>query len=111
MNIPKFGDGLPTEPDDIDRLMETLMPERCRGCRVAEFMIGLLLAFESSTGGPWAVFDDIEENCSGRETTSPAGHLDIKRIGLPDGRSGLFFPFSDEELVCPYSTYLNNISG
>ena len=62
MSIPEFGDHLSPNPDDIDRIMETLLPERCRGCKTAEFMIGMLLAFESSTGGPWSIIEDIERN-------------------------------------------------
>lgn len=51
MSLPEFGDHLPPEPEDIDRIME-LLPERCRACPMASFSIGLLLSFEASTGGP-----------------------------------------------------------
>ena len=104
MLIPKFGDGLSPEPDDIDRIMEALLPERCRGCKHAEFMIGLLLTFESSTGGPWPIIEDIEERCTGYE-----GELEpstVRSIDTLAGR-GLLFDFFDED-KCPYASLPEN---
>jgi len=103
MPLPEFSDGLPPEPDDIDRIMD-LLPERCRGCKHAEFVIGVLLAFESSTGGPWGIFEDIEEKCSGYEgRIRPSG---VEAIETPQGQ-GLFFPFFDED-KCPYARLPEN---
>ncbi len=106
MPIPEFGDGLPPEPNDINRIMETLLPERCRGCKHAEFTIGLLLAFESSTGGPWSIIEDIGKRCTGYEgRMEPSG---VEKIDTPDGE-GLFFPFFDKD-GCPYAQLPDNQS-
>ncbi len=48
--------------------IDELLPERCRGCKYAEFMFTLLIAFSSSTGGPETqerMLEDIEERCPG----------------------------------------------
>ena len=103
MPLPEFGDGLDPEPEDIDRIMD-LLPEHCRGCKVAEFSIGLLLSFESSTGGPWSTIEDINEHCTGYEgELEPSG---IEAIDSPEGvRMGLFFPIDSllsNKDRCPY---------
>ena len=104
MSIPEFGDGLPPEPDDVDRIVDTLLPERCRGCKHAEFVIGLLLAFESSTGGPWWTLEDIEDKCIGYQGVPEPST--IQSIDTPVGQ-GLLFDFFDTD-SCPYAQLSEN---
>jgi hypothetical protein len=104
MPLPEFGDHLDPEPEDISRIME-LLPARCRGCKYIQSMIGILLVFESSTGGPWPIIEEVDVQCTGYE--GEAEHYDIQSITLPSGTScGLLFPFIDEDR-CPYKRQLD----
>ena len=109
MSIPEFGDHLDPEPEDIDRIMD-LLPERCRGCKHAEFMLMLLLSFESSTGGPWSIIEDIEERCTGWE--GQVEPTNIEALDTEGGvRLGLFMPMDDlfgGKNSCPYAQLPDN---
>ncbi|MEX1995694.1 MAG: hypothetical protein WD887_02875 [Candidatus Saccharimonadales bacterium] len=104
MSIPEFGDHLDPEPKDIDRIMD-LLPERCKGCKHAEFMIMLLLSFESSTGGPWPYIEDTEEYCTGWE--GEVEPTNVEALDTKGGvRLGLFMPMDDffgSKGKCPYA--------
>lgn len=109
MPLHEFGDHLDPEPDDIDRIMD-LLPVRCRGCKHAEFMLMLLLSFESSTGGPWSIIEDIEERCTGWE--GKVEPTSVEALDTEGGvRLGLFMPMDDlfgGKDNCPYARLPDN---